>query len=220
MSKTQKRWHDLAVTVSIFLVAILCLVALLPGGVKALQGTTLYGGSDNPAFCVDPTNYNEVASTIGTTETAIGSGCLIPSGTLFTGRVIRVTIATTLSSTSGPTFTFRLRWGGLSGSQIWSSAAVTPSSGSFDSSGIWMISGTAAAGSSVPINIEEVSSSDYQLGIPGQSNMLGGQAASTGVTPSVATNAAEVLIPTIQFSASTAGNNVNVRQFVVEVINY
>lgn len=64
-----------------------------------------------------------------TTETIIFPNITIPANYMQDGRVLRVHASGRYSVTGTPTLTFALRWGGVSGTILCQSAAVTAGSG-------------------------------------------------------------------------------------------
>lgn len=64
-----------------------------------------------------------------TTETIIFPNVTIPANYLEDGRVLRVHAAGKLSTTGTPTITFALRWGGVSGTILATTEAITMGSG-------------------------------------------------------------------------------------------
>lgn len=64
-----------------------------------------------------------------TTETIIFPNITIPSNYMADGRVLRHRAQGRLSSVTAPTIRFRLRWGGVAGTVLWDSGAITTNSG-------------------------------------------------------------------------------------------
>lgn len=64
-----------------------------------------------------------------TTETILFPNVTIPANYMQDGRVLRIYAAGVLSTTGTPTMTWALRWGGVSGTVIATSEAITMGSG-------------------------------------------------------------------------------------------
>lgn len=64
-----------------------------------------------------------------TTETVLFPNVTLPSGYMQDGRVLRLTAFGKYSTTGTPTMIFGLRWGGVAGTLLCKSAAVTTPSG-------------------------------------------------------------------------------------------
>jgi hypothetical protein len=64
-----------------------------------------------------------------TTETIIFPNITIPANYMQDGRVLRLTAFGKLSTTGTPTMTFAIRWGGVSGTVLATSEAITMGSG-------------------------------------------------------------------------------------------
>lgn len=156
-----------------------------------------------------------VAATIGTTETAFASNYTVPANFLTTKKALRVTIGTAVTaSASAPTVTFRLRWGGVAGTIIYQSNSPAPAAGTGRIGATFLIQGTAAAGASAVARVNMVGAVDL-----GSTTAIwtGGSVATSG--PAIATNASSVLTVTMQFGAATAGNDVELSQFMVEEVS-
>lgn len=59
------------------------------------------------------------------TETIIFSDLTIPANYMQTDRALRLTAFGRYSTTATPTLRFRLRWGGVAGTQLWDSGTIT-----------------------------------------------------------------------------------------------
>ena len=64
-----------------------------------------------------------------TTETIIFPNVTIPANYMSDGRLLRITASGKLSTTATPTITFALRWGGVSGTLLATTEAITNGSG-------------------------------------------------------------------------------------------
>lgn len=64
-----------------------------------------------------------------TTETIMFPNITVPANYLQDGRVLRLRIFGKLSTTGTPTIQFGLRWGGVAGTLLWQSEALTMGSG-------------------------------------------------------------------------------------------
>lgn len=156
-------------------------------------------------------------STISTTETAFATVYTVPANFLVAGKALRITmgLAATYSS-SPPSYTTRVRWGGIGGTLLWSavgnsSTATSVTTGNY-ATGI--IQGTAAAGASA---------ASYTFFGSGnaQSNTVGlfGNTRNTTTQPiNIATNASAVLTFTLQCAANTAGNSATIQELIVEAL--
>jgi hypothetical protein len=176
------------------------------------------GASANPSwksYAVTPsavTNTSDTltASVIGTTETAFATTWTMPANTLVSGtNVILICTYSYTNSSSGPTITARVRLTNASGTTLITSQAYNAGSSALTRlmTQHWNITGTAAAGASVNTN-----SSMISLGDGWRSN-------TTSQPVAFATNASQVLVPTIQYSANTAGNSITLLNMTVVVVN-
>jgi hypothetical protein len=64
-----------------------------------------------------------------TTETIIFPNTTVPANLMADGRILRVIAMGRHSTTATPTLTFRLRWGGVAGTVLAASGAITAGSG-------------------------------------------------------------------------------------------
>lgn len=64
-----------------------------------------------------------------TTETIVFPNVTIPANYVSDGRWLELKVRGRLSTTGTPTIRFRLRWGGVSGTVLWDSGAITCGSG-------------------------------------------------------------------------------------------
>lgn len=87
------------------------------------------------ALIIATSDATAVANT--TTETVVFANTTVPSGYMQNGRTLRLTAMGKVSTTSTPTLQFLLRWGGVTGTLIAKSVAVTQGSGI--TNGLWRI---------------------------------------------------------------------------------
>lgn len=162
-----------------------------------------------------------------TTETIIFPNVTIPANYLQDGRSLRLTVFGKHSTTATPTLTFRLRWGGVSGTVLAASGAVTCGSGVTNAAfKIDLILTTRSNGSSgtimcngeVAVHGGTAPTVGSATGAPGIGPMTaGGQTA-----PAVATvdlTADTALSITAQWSAASASNTLTGVNYLIESLN-
>lgn len=156
-----------------------------------------------------------VAATINVTETAFATTYTIPANYLIANKVLHATWVMDETTSGTPvTQRARIRLGGVSGTIVFDSTAVTPSINLAGRVGVFeaYIVGTAAAGASVNV---ETGTGGCCLSPTTPFNIY-----NTVAQPVlVATNASQVLTLTMQFSGNTAGNTVKLRSMIVEELN-
>lgn len=168
------------------------------------------------------------AVTNTTTETIVFPNITIPANYLQDGRTLRIVAWGRISNvvTSAPTYTWRLRWGGVAGTILCQSAAITASTTAV-TSGIWKIE------IMLTIRTNGSSGSVYAIGELFQGNQAGETAAnvrasfngmgSAGATvPAAVTvdlTADTALSLTIAMSAANASNSVQGHNYYLESLN-
>jgi hypothetical protein len=169
------------------------------------------------------------------TETILFPNVTIPANYLQDGRVLRLRAlgAYGTFSTQG-TWTFSLRWGGIAGTVISKSAAVTPLAsigGGASMTALWTMetllqvrsngsSGTLMTNGEVTLYqsaaVTSATANTYGLAFPLVSGATG------GTTPAVATvdlTADTALSFTIAMSSSNAANSIQGLQYTIEALN-
>lgn len=159
------------------------------------------------------------ASVVNTTETALHSSTF-PANTLVAGDVIRVEIFGRITTSSPPTIRLRLRWGGIAGTVLLDTDALTPTDSV--TNGMVRIEALIAVRSATSFWSSGLIGFGYDLAefaptrpvVQNKAfNTAGGQtdhsvAASAAVT--VATNADKDLTLSAQYSGNTASNSITV----------
>lgn len=153
-----------------------------------------------------------VCSTIGTTETAFASSYNVPAGFIIENKSLRITAAFDINTpASESSMQFRLRWGGVSGTAIWTGASTSEASAAIKGEFVeWMLQGTAAAGS--PASIEAGGGETR-----GTYTFFDGNSIQSPV--SVNTSSSEAFVITLTCGAATTSQNATLRQMVVEELN-
>lgn len=155
------------------------------------------------------------ASLAGTTETNFSTNCSIPANFFRANKAIRVVAMFSITTSgSAPTITLRLK---LGSAVLYSSAAGccdTPSLTNRGMGGEWYLQGTGAPGASVGIETGHVGT--YATAPSSFGTLLGN---GTAQPVNVATNTAQTLQISVQYSSNTAGNSITLLQLVIEEIN-
>lgn len=162
-----------------------------------------------------------------TTETIIFPNITIPGNFLQDGRSLRLLLFGKHSTTGTPTLTFRLRWGGVSGTVIVASGAITCGSAvtnapfelnlilttrSNGSTGTVMCNGTAVVWGDAAPTVGSATNA------PGVSPMTaGGASAPAAVTLDLTADTA--LSVTAQWSAASASNTLTGVNYILEALN-
>lgn len=177
---------------------------------------------------------NGTAIANSTTETIIFPNITVPANYMGDGRILRLRAFGAYGTTATPTLTLALRWGGVAGTVIAKSAAVTLTSGvgggasmtapwSFEayiqtrangSSGSFMTSGVAELFTSTAATAGTVT--NYGLPVFLASGSTGG---TTPVAVTVDLTADTALSFTATFSAANAANSLQGLQYTVESLN-
>lgn len=165
-------------------------------------------------FTGSSVNISVDASTVGTTETTL-LGTLVGSqslegGLLRVGRSIRITAVGFMSTSVSPaTFRIRLKKGTTA---ILDTQAFTPVASittlGFSMMGIVNIKSVGVSGSSIGNGL-------FQYITPTSISAV----SSMGAAPTLDTTTTQNLDLTIQFGASTAGNNITVQNVLLEILN-
>lgn len=162
-----------------------------------------------------------------TTETILFPNITIPANFLQDGRALRLTAYGRYGTTATPTLTFAIRWGGVSGTVIAQSGAITTGSGI--SAGQWKIeaiiqnrsngsTGTVFTMGDVTLHEDAVATAgtvtNYGLVQPMAS---AGVTTPASVTVDLATDTALSL--TVDWSASSASNTITGHIYLIEALN-
>jgi hypothetical protein len=153
------------------------------------------------------------APTITTNETAFSTGYQLPANFLTTGKKVRVTVTfENVATATVPTSLLKMRVqkSGPTNVNLYASVANAMAAGTKRFSAIFMITGTAATGSSVAVITGSV------LAQPNNSVLTNGN--TIGAT-SISTNVAQTIQFTWQYGAGTAGNSIQLLEMIVEEIN-
>jgi hypothetical protein len=177
----------------------------LSSGIKVARDGTYnidgYEINNANALCASATTCATGGTNIGTTETAFPAKCTVPANGLAAHVELHIESDWRVQGQATvPTFTLRLRWGGVSGTLLWSSV-TTPSAGTTRGGQIWNIQGTTAPGSSVVIHEGLASCIDSFSATAGPLCTV-----PAGDAPTVSTSTSNDVVYTAQFSAATAGN--------------
>lgn len=162
-----------------------------------------------------------------TTETIIFPNITIPANFLQDGRVLRLTAYGRHSTTATPTLTFRLRWGGVSGTVIAASGAITAGSGV--SAAMWKLesliqvrsngsSGTVFAVGSARLGEDAASTVGSATNAAGD-DFMGSAGVATPAAVTVDLTADTALSITATWSAASASNTLTGHVYVLEALN-
>ena len=154
-----------------------------------------------------------------TTETIIFPNVTLPANYMQDGRRIRVSAFGKLSTTATPTITFALRWGGVSGTLLATTEAITTASGSVDTA--WSLdaliqtrsngsAGTLFAMGNVQVNLTASTATEGVFGVSGFD-------APAAVTVDLTTDTALSL--TADWSAASASNTLTGHIYTVQSLN-
>lgn len=162
-----------------------------------------------------------------TTEAIIFPNITIPANFMADGRVLRITAYGRHGTTGTPTLVFALRWGGVSGTVIAQSGAVTCGSGV--TAAPWkveLIVQVRANGSSGSVFVmgeaicwdDAVGSTGSATNAPGIAAM-GSAGAATPAAVTVDLTADTALALTADWSAASASNTLTGHIYVLEALN-
>lgn len=162
-----------------------------------------------------------------TTETIVFPNITIPANYLQDGRAIRINAYGRFGSTGTPTQTWRLRWGGVAGTVLAASGAITVGSGI--TAGIWNLSAviqTRTNGSSGSVYcIGEIvlgedaaptqgTVTNYSCG-----SFMGSAGVATPAAVTVDLTADTALSLTVTHGTSNAANTVTGHIYTIEALN-
>lgn len=150
-----------------------------------------------------------VAATINTTETAFATSYVFPANYFTADVTVRVTVTfETLGTAVIPTSLLKMRVqkAGPTNVNLYTSTALAYSSGTTSYGGVFLLTGTAAAGSAVNL---EVGALFANINGPFGRNTLAAMQA-------VDTNLAQTLQFTQTFSSNAASNSITLRQLLIE----
>jgi hypothetical protein len=154
-----------------------------------------------------------------TTEEIIFPNITIPANFMQDGRVLRLRAYGKLSTTGTPTITFAIRWGGVSGTLLATTEAITTATGSANVG--WSIEAyiqtrsNGAAGSLVVMG-------DVTVNLTASTNTSGAFGVSGFDAPAAVTvdlTADTALSLTADWSAASASNTLTGMLYTVEAIN-
>ncbi len=156
-----------------------------------------------------------------TTETILFPNITIPANFLTEGRTLRLTVRGKISNvvTTPGNITFRLRWGGVSGTILCQSAAVAMSATAFTDAifAIYIEFTVRASGSSGSVlAIGEFASGNLSTVAP---NYLGSAGATVPAAVTVDLTADTALAITAQFSIANASNSITGMNYLLEALN-
>lgn len=158
-----------------------------------------------------------IAST--TTETIIFPNVTIPANYMADGRVLRLRAFGKLSTTGTPTIIFAIRWGGVSGTILANTEAITCASGAANTA--WSIeafiqtrtngaTGTLLAFGDVVVNLTASTQTSGTFGVSGFD-------APAAVTVDLTADTALSL--TADWSANSASNTLTGMHYTIEALN-
>ena len=166
-----------------------------------------------------------IANTV--TETIIFPNVTIPGNYLQDGRTVRLYVFGKYSTTGTPTVTFRLRWGGVAGTVIVASGAITGGSTVTNAAFENLIllttrsngsSGTVMANGHAILYGATAPTVGSATGAPGIGPMTaGGQTAPAAVTLDLTADTA--LSITATWSAASASNTLTGHNYIIEAVN-
>ena len=162
-----------------------------------------------------------------TTETIIFPNITIGANYLQDGRVLRLTAYGRHGTTGTPTLTFRLRWGGVGGTVIAASGAIT--AGSAVTAAMWklealiQVRGNGASGSvfavgQVSLGEDAAPTVGSATNAPGTS-LMGSAGVATPAAVTVDLTADTALSLTAAWSAASASNTLTGHVYVLESLN-
>lgn len=162
-----------------------------------------------------------------TTETIIFPNITIPANYMQDGRVLRLTVYGRHSTTGTPTLTFRARWGGVSGTVLCASGAVT--TGSAVTAAMWkmeviiQVRTNGSTGSLFAMGEVDVAE-DAAPTVGSATNatavaLMGSAGAATPAAVTVDLTADTALSITAQHGTASASNTVTGHLYVLEGLN-
>lgn len=162
-----------------------------------------------------------------TTETILFPNITIPANYMQDGRTLRLTLYGRHSTTATPTLTFRIRWGGVAGTVIAASGAIT--CGSAVTAAMWRMevfiqvrtngsTGTVFCTGEVEV-AEDAANTVGSATNATAVGMMGSAGVATPAAVTVDLSAATALSVTAQWSAASASNTITGHQYVIESLN-
>jgi hypothetical protein len=151
------------------------------------------------------------------TETVIYPNITIPANYLQDGRVLRIIMKGKLSTTGTPTITFRARWGGVAGTILAQSAAIT--NGSSVSNVIWelelilQVRSNGSSGSVLAMGRVNVGGASSIV------NFMGSAGATNPAAVTVDLTADTALAITAQWGTASTSNTLTGMQYIIESLN-
>lgn len=162
-----------------------------------------------------------------TTETIIFPNVTIPANYMQDGRVLRLMAWGRQSTTGTPTLTFRVRWGGVSGTVLIASGALT--TGSAVSAGMWKAeiylqtrsngSSGSIFGSGLVTVGDDAASTVGSATNTHAADFMGSAGVATPAAVTVDLTADTALSLTAQWSAASASNTLTGHVYTIESIN-
>lgn len=164
--------------------------------------------------CVGASTGDATAVANSTTETILLPDFTIPANFMYAGRTLRYTIAGKYSTTGTPTMTFRCRAGGVGGTLLAASAAITTPSGvtnafwfaellitcrTAGSTGTWLADGLATVCAAVAPTVASAT------GAAAVTPMTAG-GVTAPATATVDSTASQALSFTLQWSAASSSD--------------
>jgi hypothetical protein len=162
-----------------------------------------------------------------TTETVIFPNVTIPGNFMQDGRVLRLVLGGRYSTTGTPTLTFRVRWGGTSGTQLCASGAMVTGSAVTNaqwrmevmlqvrangSSGSIFALGGATLGSATTSSVGSATNA-------GAFDHMGSAGVATPAAVTVDLTADTALSVTAQWGTASASNTLTGHIYVIEAMN-
>lgn len=154
-----------------------------------------------------------------TTETILVPNVTIPANYMADGRVLRMRVFGKLSTTATPTMTFAVRWGGVGGTLLATTEAITCASGAANTAWAAEVyiqtrtngaTGTLLASGEVTVNLTASTEVSQCFGVSGFD-------APAAVTVDLTVDTA--LSFTGDWSASSASNTITAMGYTLEALN-
>lgn len=162
-----------------------------------------------------------------TTETIIFPNITVPANYLQDGRVLRLTAYGRHSTTTTPTLTFRVRWGGVAGTVLAASGAIT--TGTTVTAAMWAVhvllqvrsngaTGTVFATGEVFVGAAAASTVGSATNASAH-GFMGSAGVATPAAVTVDLTADAALSLTAQWGTASASNTLTGHNYVVESMN-
>jgi hypothetical protein len=162
-----------------------------------------------------------------TTETIVMPNITIPASYMQDGRTLRVTAYGRHSTTGTPTLTFRLRWGGVAGTVMAASGAIT--CGSTVTAAIWRLEAIlqvrSNGSSGTVLTIGQVTLAEDAANTVGSATnasavgMMGSAGVATPAAVTLDLTADTALALTATWSAASASNTLTGHIYTLEAMN-